>query len=224
MRLKRRNDPSVRAFWSRHVALWMRSPFSQREYCERNGISRSLLSKWWIWLREDRAREERIKLGRCRGRSRRSTMTHEASPRTSEVTSVSPSAFVNERANRPIVRRRRFSDEEKRHFLDLAKQPGSSISDVAQRYDLAVALLFRWRKELGEGAAPFAGFTPVSVVDGEAPATSDEAHLMPSPPTSERSAGGMEIALENGRRVRVEAGADPEAVRRLVTLLEGAAP
>ena len=33
----------------------------------------------------------------------------------------------------------------------------------------------------------------------------------------------MEIALENGRRVRVDAGADPEAVRRLVTLLEGAA-
>jgi hypothetical protein len=73
MKLKRRNDPAVRAFWSRHVALWMRSPFSQREYCERNGISRSLLSKWWIWLREDRAREERIKIGRCRGRSRRST-------------------------------------------------------------------------------------------------------------------------------------------------------
>lgn len=222
MRLKRRNDPDVRAFWSRHVALWMRSAFSQREYCERNGISRSLLSKWWIWLREDRAREERIKLGRCRGRSRLSTMTSEASPRTNEVASMSPAAFVREKADRPIVRRRRFSDEEKRHLLDLAKQPGSSISDVAQRYDLAVALLFRWRKELGEGAAPFAGFTPVSVVDDEAPAI-DDARLMPSPPPQERSAGGIEIALENGRRVRVDAGADPEAVRRLVTLLEGAA-
>ena len=134
--------------------------------------------------------------------------------------------MLKEKADRPVVRRRRFSDEEKRHFLDLAKQPGSSISDVAQRYDLAVALLFRWRKELGEGAAPFAGFTPVSIVDEEAPATSamnDDARLMSSPPPQERSAGGMEIALENGRRVRVEAGADPEAVRRLVTLLEGAA-
>jgi transposase len=224
MKLKRRNDPDVRAFWSRHVALWMRSPFSQREYCDRNVISRSLLSKWWIWLREDRAREKRIKIGRCRGRSRRSTMTNEASPRTNEVTGISPAAFAKEKADRPIVRRRRFSDEEKRHFLELAKQPGSSISDVAQRYDLAVALLFRWRKEVGEGAAPFAGFTPVSVVDDAAPAIYDEARLLPSPPTSEPSAGGVEIALENGRRVRVEAGADPEAVRRLVALLEGAAP
>ena len=140
---------------------------------------------------------------------------------------MSPAAFVSEKADRPIVRRRRFSDGEKRHFLDLAKQPGSSISDVAQRYDLAVALLFRWRKELGEGAAPFAGFTPVSVVDEEAPATllkDDATGLMSSAPPQERLAGGMEIALENGRRVRVDAGADPEAVRRLVTLLEGAAP
>jgi len=227
MRLKRRNDPDVRAFWSRHVALWMRGPFSQREYCERNGISRSLMSKWWIWLREDRAREERIKIARCRGRSRRSTMTSEASHRINEGTSVSPAAFLKEKADRPVVRRRRFTDEEKRHFLDLANQPGSSVSDVAQRYDLAVSLLFRWRKEFGEGPVPFAGFTPVGVVDEEPPATAvldDAAVLMPSAPPQGRSSGGMEIALKDGRCVRVEAGADPEAVRRLVTLLEGAAP
>jgi transposase len=201
----------------------MRSPFSQREYCERNGISRSLMSKWWIWLREDRAREERIKIARCRGRSRRSTMTSEASHRTNEGTSVSPAAFLKEKADRPVVRRRRFTDDEKRHFLDLASRPGSSVSDVAQRYDLAVSLLFRWRKELGEGPVPFAGFTPVSVVDEGPPAMDDAVGLMPSVLPQERSSGGMEIGLKDGRCVRVEAGADPEAVRRLVTLLEGAA-
>lgn len=122
-------------------------------------------------------------------------MTNEASPRPSEATSLSPAAFLKEKADRPIVRRRRFAEEEKRHFLDLAKQPGSSISAVAQRYDLAVALLFRWRKELGEGAAPFSGFTPVSVVDDDAPATPamDDARLMSSGPPQERSAAGMEI-------------------------------
>jgi len=228
MRVKRRNDPDVRAFWSRHVALWMRSPFSQREYCERNGISRTLMSKWWIWLREDRAREERIKIARCRGRgrSRRSTMTNEASHRTNEGTSVSPAAFLKEKADRPVVRRRRFTDEEKRHFLELANRPGSSVSDVAQRYDLAISLLFRWRKELGDGPVPFAGFTPVSVL-GEGPeatpAMDDAAGLVLSAPARERAGGSMEIALKDGKRVRVEAGADPEAVRRLVTLLEGAA-
>lgn len=222
MRVKRRNDPDVRAFWTRHVALWMRSPFSQREYCERNGISRSLMSKWWIWLREDRAREERIKIGRCRGRSRRSTMTHETSHRTNEGTNLSPAALVKNKADRPVVRRRRFTQDEKRHFLDLANQPGASISDVAQRYDLALSLLFRWRKELGEGAQPFAGFTPVDVVD-EAPSAVpvDDTFEFASasrPPT--RPDGGMEIALKDGKRVRVEAGADPDAVRRLIMLLE----
>ena len=160
MRLKRRNDPSVRAFWSRHVTLWMRSPYSQREYAERNGISRTLLQRWWVWIREDRAREERIKIARCR-RRRFSTMTNATSQRTSDVSTVSPAAMMKELADRPITRRRRFSDEDKRHLLDLAKQPGSSISDVAQRYDLAVSLLFRWRKEFGGNPAPFAGFTPV---------------------------------------------------------------
>lgn len=44
---------------------------------------------------------------------------------------------------RLVRRRRRFTDEEKRHFLELASQPGSSFSDVAERYGLALSLLFR---------------------------------------------------------------------------------
>lgn len=221
MKLKRRNDPSVRAFWSRHVTLWMRSPYSQREYAERNGISRTLLQ----WIREDRAREERIKIARCR-RRRFSTMTNAASHRTSDTSMVSPAAMMKELANRPIARRRRFTDEDKRHLLDLAKQPGSSISDVAHRYDVAVSLLFRWRKGLGGNPAPFAGFTPVDIIDEEPPGTrsSDVAvEIKASEASPQRPAGAMEIELKDGKRVRVEAGTDPEAVRRLVTLLEGAA-
>lgn len=105
-------------------------------------------------------------------------------------------------------------------------RPGSSVSDVAQRYDLAVSLLFRWRKEFGDGPVPFAGFTPVSVMDdgsSATPAMDNAVGLMPSAPPQERSNGGIEIALKDGRCVGVEVGADPEAVRRLVTLLEGAA-
>ena len=225
MKVKRRNDPDVRAFWSRHVALWMRSAFSQREYCERNGISRSLMSRWWIWLREDRAREERIKIARCRGRSRRSTMTNEASHRTYDGANVSPAALLKEKACRPVVRRRRFTEDEKRHFLDLANRPGSSMSDVAQRHDLALSLLFRWRKELGEGAAPFAGFTPVTIEEGQTqvgPVLDDVFDPISATRSPAPLAGGMEIALKDGKRVRVDADTDPDAVRRLIMLLEGA--
>jgi len=227
MRVKRRNDPDVRAFWTRHVALWMRSAFSQREYCARNGISRSLMSKWWIWLREDRAREERIKIGRCRGRHRRSTMTKELGHRTNDVTSLSPAAVLKERADRPVVRRRRFTEDEKRHFLDLAGQPDSSFSDVAQRYDIVLSLLFRWRKEFGQGPAPFEGFTPVDITEDAQPGPQEiggAAGLTPSSKPLEGPTGAMEIALKDGKRLRVEPGADPDAVRRLVALLEGASP
>ena len=39
----------------------------------------------------------------------------------------------------------------------------------------------------------------------------------------ERSAPGIEVELIGGRRVRFERDIDPETVRRLVSLLEGAA-
>ncbi len=224
MRLRRRKDPAVRAFWSRHVAAWMRSPFSQREYCERYGISRSLMSKWWIWLREDRAREERIKIAQCRRRRRAGPMTYDGTSHRTKEVGTGLTAYQRDLAERPVHRRRRFSDDEKRHFLQLASEPGSSVSEVAQRYDLALSLLFRWRKEL-EGPAPFAGFAPVTVTDDDAISTPsvDLSGLQPAPPPQEPT-GGMEIALKDGKRVRVEAGADPEAVRRLVSLLEGASP
>lgn len=225
MRVKRRNDPQVRAFWSRHVAAWMRSPFNQREYCERYGISRTLLQKWRIWLREDRAREERIKIARCR-RRRISPMTYAgASHRTKGGEGSELTSLELDLAERLVRRRRRFTDDEKRHFLELASQPGSSISDVAERYGLALSLLFRWRKEFGEDPARFAGFASVSVAGDDAALTPgidlDLDGLKPAPPPQEQT-GGMEIALNDGKRVRVEAGADPEAVRRLVSLLEGA--
>jgi transposase len=128
-------------------------------------------------------------------------------------------------AERMVRRRRRFSDEEKRPFLKLASQPGSSVWDVGKRYDLAPSLLFRWRKELGEGPALFAGFVSVAVRENDGtPAQEVDLDELTLPSPAPDQVGGIEITLRDGKRVRVDAGADPEAVRRLVTLLEGAAP
>jgi transposase len=128
-------------------------------------------------------------------------------------------------AERMVRRRRRFSDEEKRHFLKLAGEPGSSVWDVAKRYDLAPGLLFRWRKEFGEGPAPFAGFVSVAVTENDGTPAQGVVpeELTPASPAAERT-GGIEITLRDGKRVRIDAGADPEAVRRLVAVLEGASP
>ncbi len=100
-----------------------------------------------------------------------------------------------------MVRRRRFTEEEKRHFLDLAGQPDSSFSDVAQRYDLALSLQFRWRKEFGEGLAPLAGFTPVDIADDASSAAQEiagAAGLAPSRTPLEGPTGAMEIVLKDG--------------------------
>jgi transposase len=52
-------------------------------------------------------------------------------------------------------RRRRFTSEEKRRFLQEAAASGESMSSVGRRYGLSVSLLFRWRRQVdGQTAAP----------------------------------------------------------------------
>jgi transposase len=48
-------------------------------------------------------------------------------------------------------RRRRFSAEEKRRLLELADQPGESISSVGRQYGVAPSLMFKWRRLLEQG-------------------------------------------------------------------------
>lgn len=217
MPAKTRDNPDRIAFWTRHVAAWMRGPFNISEYCERHGLCRTQFGRWRQQLREDREREERIALMRKRRRMRISTRTKDISPSANDVAQ----RLEQELDERLVRRRRRFTDDEKRHILGLADVPGASLHAVAQTYDLAPSLLFRWRKELGNGAdRPFSGFAEVSVVGDVVPCSPPgSGDVASSAPT-----GGMEIALTDGKRVRVEPGADPEAVRRLVLMLEGAAP
>ena len=121
--------------------------------------------------------------------------------------------------------RRRFSEEDKRRIVDEASQPGCSVSQTARRYGIAVRVLFRWKEALiPKPAEPI--FAPVQVV-AAAPDTGPGADVpapLSMPLIVERSAPGIEIELVGGRRVRFERDADPETVRRLVTLLEGGAP
>jgi transposase len=51
-------------------------------------------------------------------------------------------------------RRRRFTNEEKRKFLDEAAAANESMSSIGRRYGLSVSLLFRWRRQLDGSARP----------------------------------------------------------------------
>jgi transposase len=68
----------------------------------------------------------------------------------------------------PLVgRRRRFSAEEKRAFLEEAERPGNSISSVARRHGLSPSLLFRWRRLTEEGSMSSLGADESVVPESE---------------------------------------------------------
>ena len=94
---------------------------------------------------------------------------------------------------------------------------------VARRNQVSKSLVYEWRRlaRSGElGIAPEAAFVPVEI----GPPTSADAALVQdarrSLPPSRRRAGLIEIELGAGRRVRVDARFDAEALRRVLDVLE----
>jgi transposase len=51
-----------------------------------------------------------------------------------------------------VQRRRRWSAQEKKAFVEEAEQPGMSVSAVARKYGIHPNQLFSWRKLIHEGA------------------------------------------------------------------------
>lgn len=64
-------------------------------------------------------------------------------------------------------RRRRFTAEQKRAFLDEAAQPGNSISGVARQYGISPSLMFLWKRTMESG-----GLTALAT-DGDVVAEAD---------------------------------------------------
>jgi transposase len=137
-----------------------------------------------------------------------------------------------------VERRRRWSPEEKVAILDEAFGGRSSVAEVSERRGVSRALIYYWRRQAREGeiagvgmaasAAP--SFVPVRIEPAMTPSVLPKA----APPALARSArrssplkadsGLVEIALCNGRTIKVDAGIDPDALARLVAVLDGGAP
>ncbi|MDX2024054.1 MAG: transposase [Deltaproteobacteria bacterium] len=61
------------------------------------------------------------------------------------------STLSNDEVNIPPLipgRRRRLTNDQKRHILVQGFAQYKSISEIGRRYDIPVTLLFRWKKEL----------------------------------------------------------------------------
>jgi transposase len=110
--------------------------------------------------------------------------------------------------------RRKWSRAEKAAVV--AETGGSSVSSVARRHGIASSLVFRWRRELGGDGKKAkreaeAAFVPVAL---PAPVTMPVAAAMPG-------GGLIEIELSGGRRVRVDASFDVNALKRVIAVLDG---
>jgi transposase len=126
--------------------------------------------------------------------------------------------------------RRQWSEAEKRAVVAEAEWPGVNISAVARRHGIKPSLLFRWRRLARDAQdQPSTVFIPVTLalpaVEAPAPEPAAEADASPvsSPSAASREPAEhrIEIALGNGRVVRVGAGVDVDSLRRILDAADG---
>ena len=130
-----------------------------------------------------------------------------------------------------VRRRRKWTSEQKLSLVEEVDRPGSSLAAVADRHGVSRSLLFEWRRQLREGTMPGishasteclgARFAPVRLVP-EASATAPVSRPAPSRPAG-RPRGAVpiiELALHNGRVLRVAETIAPETLARLAAALD----
>ena len=105
------------------------------------------------------------------------------------------------------VRRRSWSDAQRRAILEEACGDGGLPSSVARRYDISTGQLYTWRKK----ALMDAGLTPAAQPAFLPAVMATPQEASPSPDEPARSAPAIEIQLKKGVKVRIEAGV-PDSV------------
>jgi transposase len=111
---------------------------------------------------------------------------------------------------------RRWTTEQKQTIAAQSLVPGVSPTDVARLHAISTDQLYTWRHAL-KAAQPTAAnqaigrFAPVEVTP----------RPMAPADVAVRPSGLIEIALSDGTTVRVDAGIDPRALRRVLAALRG---
>jgi transposase len=122
-------------------------------------------------------------------------------------------------------RRRHWSPDDRTRIVAETLAAGAKVSEVARTHAIAPGLIFAWRrearaKELGAPAAPV--LVPVHVA-ALRPAGAMQSASAEEPSRSARSAakktGLIEIDLGGGKRVRVDADVDADALGRVLDVL-----
>jgi transposase len=113
-------------------------------------------------------------------------------------------------------RRRHWTIEQKQTIAAQSLAPGASPTNVARLHGISTGQLYTWRQAL-KAVQPTAA--------NQAMGRFARVEVMPQPvapvDTPARPPGLIEIALSDGTTVRVDAGIDPRALRRVLTALRG---
>lgn len=121
-----------------------------------------------------------------------------------------------------LERRRRWSQDDKARIVEETLAPGAKVTAVARRNGVAASLVFTWRRQARTSEQVVPSFAPVQISATEAEETPT---LLPAGDSRGRSVvaariGLIEIDLGNRRRIRVDAHVDPEALARVLEVLE----
>jgi transposase len=125
-----------------------------------------------------------------------------------------------------VERRRRWPAEEKLKLLNEVLKPGASVAAVADRHGVARGLIYRWLRLVREGRMPGLSMasqlsTPFAPVRIEEAAPAQPAPAARAVATTRRRLAMIEIALANGRIVKVDESIDPAVLARIAAALDG---
>lgn len=214
----------LEGFWRSHHEGWQASDLNQREYCELHGLPLKRFGNWRAqFMGEEAVAKSKLLWRRGGGLGH---MSSHMSDR--EIGPVSTGYVPSGRALPEARRNFRLSD--KKRIVAEALAPGSSIAAVARRYGIDRPLLCRWKRELAP-PDPEPVFLEVTAGDGTGEQSLSSAALAGSmsapvaaPVIIERPRDEIEVELVGGRRVRFTRDTDPQTIRAMVELLEGARP
>lgn len=120
--------------------------------------------------------------------------------------------------------RRRWSQDDKARIVEETLAPGAKMTEVARRNGVAASVVFTWRREAQTVDKVGPSFAPVqiaaAIATGEEnlkPPSEDDRRMRQLPAARN---GLIEIDLGNRRRIRVDAHVGPEALARVLDVLE----
>ena len=123
-----------------------------------------------------------------------------------------------------LERRRRWSQDDKARIVEETLVPGAKVTEVARRNGVAASVVFTWRRQARTVEKVGPCFAPVQIAaavepseENAKPLSKDDRRLQPVPAARN---GLIEIDLGNRRRIRVDAQVDPEALARVLDVLE----